>query len=92
MASTHAEPFSKKRGRPRKEDRERWRILKYGAFDRNLARDVSYTCVACGHDAMLPVIGLPLAQLEQGIVFDVGPRGMPAEIQCPRCRRILELA
>ncbi len=86
------EPVSTKRGRPRKSDLENWRILKWGKFDRKLAREMMFTCTVCWHDAKLPVIGLPLAQLEDGVVFDTGTHDMPSEIQCPRCRRVLESA
>jgi hypothetical protein len=93
MATKTIEPYSKKRGRPRKETLANWRVLRYGAdFDRNSARMVSLTCLGCGHDADLPVVGLAIAQIGQGLVFDIGPRDTPKEIQCPRCRKILEAA
>jgi predicted RNA-binding Zn-ribbon protein involved in translation (DUF1610 family) len=56
------------------------------------ARRVEFTCVDCGHEALLPVLGLPIAQIENGIVFDPGDHGMPAAIECPACGRKLEAA
>lgn len=91
--STTAEPYTRKRGRPRKADLANWRVIRYGAeFDRKSARPISLTCLACGHDADVPVVGLAIAQLGQGLVFDVGPQDVPQEIQCPRCRNVLEKA
>ena len=44
----------------------------------------------CMKDALLPVIGVALAQIEWGLVFDVGRYATPKRIQCPHCRKRLE--
>jgi len=63
-----------------------WKVLERGRVPEG-ARLTEYTC-ECGHDAMLPVLGVPLAQLGQGIVFDRGPYAMPEVVQCRNCRRV----
>jgi hypothetical protein len=67
-----------------------WKVLDRGAVPSD-ARRVQYTCTFCGREAELPVVGTPIAQIEQGIVFDTDRRGiMPPVIQCRKCRRIFE--
>lgn len=66
-----------------------WKVLDFGDVPTD-ARQVTYTCLGCGRGALLPVLGVPLAQLEHGIVFDGGPRAIPKIIQCRRCRRTYE--
>ncbi|WP_316411306.1 hypothetical protein [Mesoterricola sediminis] len=48
------------------------------------------TCLGCGAEAELPVVGLAIAQIHQGLVFDIGPHAVPKRIQCRRCRRFYE--
>lgn len=51
--------------------------------------DVELQCLGCGTGALVPVVGIPIAQLHQGLVFDSGVYWMPSKIQCRHCRRIL---
>ena len=67
-----------------------WRVLDYGEVPMT-ARTVDYVCLGCGHEAVLPVLGLAIAQIGQGLVFDSGGYAMPKVIQCRRCRRQYEL-
>jgi hypothetical protein len=77
-------------GRPRK-DVSAWIVRQYGDVDPATAYQADFDCVGCGNEATLPVMGRPLAQLGPGIVFDIGTRAMPAEIQCPKCMRVFSL-
>ena len=70
---------------------KRWRILARGAVPIR-THEVVFACMSCGTEALLPVLGLPLAQIESGIVFDIGRHAMPAVIQCRTCRRRYEAA
>jgi hypothetical protein len=67
-----------------------WVIIDRGQIP-NDAQEIEYTCVACGHDALLPVVGIAIAQTQSGIVFDCGGE-MPPIIECPHCHRKLEAA
>lgn len=67
-----------------------WRILDYGDVPTTTVPSIEFTCLNCMHDSLLPVVGRPIAQLEQGLVFDPGPRAMPRIIQCRFCRAKLE--
>ena len=65
-----------------------WKILDRGQVPAG-ASEVEFAC-PCGYEAMLPVMGRPLAQCWSGIVFDNdGPFAMPTTVQCRKCRRIL---
>jgi hypothetical protein len=64
-----------------------WRILQRGDVPPN-AQEISFGCPGCGAEAGLPILGLPIAQIGAGIVFDVGKNAMPVRIQCRSCRRI----
>lgn len=68
-----------------------WRILDRGDVPEQGVNLVLYDCPGCGAEAELPVLGTPLAQIESGIVFDIGKRAMPRIIQCRNCRRRFEL-
>lgn len=69
-----------------------WKVIIPGKVIGDGVRRIEFTCTKCGVDSMLPVIGLALAQLEDGIVFDTGTYATPDEIQCPNCRRVLSKA
>jgi hypothetical protein len=71
---------------------KQWRVLDYGDVPPTTAPTVEFTCLHCMHDSLLPVVGRAIAQLEQGLVFDIGPRVMPRQIQCRNCRVKLEVA
>jgi hypothetical protein len=62
-----------------------WKIIDRGTVP-EITQHVDFTC-QCGHDAKLPVLGLAMAQIGMGIVFDVGKFAMPKIIQCRKCRR-----
>ena len=66
-----------------------WKIIDRGEVPER-AGTVEYDCPACGREALLPVLGLPIAQIGAGIVFDTGKHAMPAVIQCRHCRRCFE--
>jgi hypothetical protein len=66
-----------------------WKIIDRGRVP-ELSAHVDYTC-ECGHEAQMPVLGLPMAQIGTGIVFDIGKHAMPKIIQCRKCRRQYEL-
>jgi hypothetical protein len=70
----------------------RWAILDHGKLDKAKAHDVEFTCMKCMRDALLPVNGRVLAQLEEGLIFDTGEHHMPKIIRCPHCRSTLENA
>ena len=68
-----------------------WDVLDFGAVPRDTGRLIPYSCPRCGHEATLPVKGLPLAQLAGGgVVFEPGDHALPARIRCRRCRRQFE--
>lgn len=70
-----------------------WAVLDRGDVpEGDGARMIEYECAHCGHEAELPVLGLPLAQLGHGVVFDTGRHAMPRVIRCRNCRRTFELA
>ena len=70
----------------------RWKILDRGDVGEHDGHDIEYTCARCGKDALLTVVGLPIAQTGAMVVFDVGRHAMPAAIRCPHCRRSFEAA
>lgn len=53
---------------------------------------VEYDCPHCGAAANLPVVGRPLAQLGDGIAFDIGRYALPRLIRCRMCRKRYERA
>jgi|GEM_PF-2435020 len=65
-----------------------WKILDRGKVP-VLAQNIEYHC-ECGVDAMLPVTGSAIAQVNKTLVFDVGSFSCPAKIQCRSCGRVLE--
>jgi hypothetical protein len=67
-----------------------WKIIDRGKVPA-LSRTIEFTCTTCGHDAQLPILGLAMAQIEMGIVFDIGIHAMPRLIQCRKCRKQYEL-
>ena len=67
-----------------------WKILDYGKVPPGApTHDVG--CSICYTEAKLPMIGLPMAQMGQSIIFDIGVCHLPAKIQCRKCRRVFEL-
>jgi hypothetical protein len=63
-----------------------WKILKTGRVPAE-APSMLFTCPGCGREALLPVRGLPLAQVAAGVVFDTADYALPREIECRACRR-----
>ncbi len=71
----------------------KWRIVEEDPPAGGWTHAVDYTCPNCGQDALLPVQGLPIAQLSSGgVIFDPGPHSMPKVIECRNCRRQFERA
>lgn len=68
-----------------------WKILDMGAVPDPSPNHVLYVCLGCLHEADLPVVGVAIAQIDQGLVFDPGPHAMPKAIQCRKCRRTYEM-
>ena len=68
-----------------------WVVIDPGVVPAD-ARKTEFTCTSCGVDAMLPVVGVPIAQVHDGLVFDPGEHAMPVTIRCPACGRTLETA
>jgi hypothetical protein len=66
-----------------------WKIIDRGKVPK-IARQIDLHCCECGHDALIPVVGLAMAQVGQGIVFDIGGHAIPPVIQCRKCRRVFE--
>ena len=69
----------------------KWRILDRGDLPEDGLRLIQYYCVKCRKDSTLAVVGLPLAQIEDGLVFE-GDSVLPRKIEGPYCRRRLEAA
>lgn len=69
-----------------------WAVLDRGDVPEGAqARLIEFTCIHCGFEGDIPVLGLPLAQVGQGIVFDRQPYAMPKTIRCRYCRRTFEV-
>ena len=69
-----------------------WAVLDRGNVPEGLpSHDVEYECPSCGNEAELPVLGLPIAQIGRGLVFDLGGHEMPRVIRCRICRKTYEL-
>jgi DNA-directed RNA polymerase subunit RPC12/RpoP len=66
-----------------------WKIIDRGGVP-ELALSIDYTCMHCGREAELPVVGLALAQIDSAVVFDIGHYEMPAVIQCRKCGHVYE--
>lgn len=68
-----------------------WKILDRGLVPMTGTNTCLYACMGCGNEAELEVMGTALAQINAGLVFDVGPYAIPVKIQCRKCRRVFEL-
>jgi len=53
------------------------------------ANEIEFDCPNCGHTALLPVLGFPLAQTDHGIIFN-GEYSAPSSIECRICRKRFE--
>lgn len=67
-----------------------WKVIKWEDRPEAPAK-VPFTCVKCGNESMLEVCGTPLAQVGDGILFDIGGHSLPEIIECPHCRRRKEI-
>jgi len=65
----------------------KWILVNRGAVPEPPQSEIEYSCPRCGKDSLLPILGAAMAQINGGVVFDVGPHAMPVEIRCPHCRR-----
>lgn len=66
-----------------------WKILDLGDVPEDSAVTV-LTCVRCGTDATIPVVGVAIAQVGAGLVFESKPYKTPRMIQCRKCGQVLE--
>jgi DNA-directed RNA polymerase subunit RPC12/RpoP len=66
-----------------------WKILDRGNIPHN-ARTVEFTCMTCGRDAHLPVVGLAIAQVDEALIFDHPGHAIPPLIQCRKCGHVYE--
>lgn len=65
----------------------RWKVRKWPDRPAH-THEISYCCAnGCMRESLLPVAGVPIAQVGMGIVFDTAEKALPVEIQCPWCRR-----
>lgn len=68
-----------------------WKILDRGTVPDPAPNSVVYTCMHCMREADLPIVGVPLAQLDAGLVFDTDVHAMPKAIECRKCRNRYDL-
>jgi len=66
-----------------------WTVIDRGEVPEEGAGVVLFTCLECMTESNLPILGTPMAQVEQGIVFDIGAHAMPKIIECPSCNNRL---
>jgi hypothetical protein len=67
-----------------------WRVIDRGRVPDPPPNVAQFTCTSCWAEAALPVLGLPIAQIGSGLVFDLGDHAMPRVIECRRCRHRYE--
>lgn len=75
----------------RKGPKPTWKVLDWGAVPNPAPETVNFACMGCLREAALPVVGVPIAQLDSGLVFGHGVHAAPRVIQCRHCRRRFEL-
>lgn len=68
-----------------------WKVIDRGNVPDPAPNHVMYTCIHCMREAELPVVGVALAQIGAGLVFDTSNHAMPRVIRCRKCRRTYEL-
>ena len=68
-----------------------WRILEAGWPEESRTHTINFECPHCGAEAEMPVIGLAIAQVNDGIVFDGSHHALPNKIQCRFCRKRFEV-
>ena len=66
-----------------------WKIIDRGSVPEQ-ARKAELTCLACGIVATIPVVGIVMAQVGHGLVFDIGEHDTPKVIQCRNCLKKLQ--
>lgn len=64
----------------------KWKIIDRGSVP-EYSGTIPYSCPGCGADSELPVAGMPIAQIGNGVVFDSREHAIPKIIQCRKCRR-----
>lgn len=62
-----------------------WKIIDRGSVPRD-AKRILFTCIECGEDSWLPVVGHVIAQVEMGLLFGDPEGEMPASVSCPYCK------
>ena len=68
-----------------------WKVVNRGRVPALAPNHAMYTCLGCMHEASLPVVGVAIAQIGQGLIFDPGDHAAPRTVQCRKCRRNYEL-
>jgi DNA-directed RNA polymerase subunit RPC12/RpoP len=63
-----------------------WHVLDHGDVQPSRANLIEYDCPHCGTEALLPVLGLAIAQCGSRLVFDRGPHAVPRRMRCRTCR------
>lgn len=68
-----------------------WKIIDRGDVPLDSRSTAELTCLKCGREAFIPVVGRPLAQTGEGIIFDNDADGVvPAIIRCRKCGNTLQ--
>ena len=68
-----------------------WKVIDRGKVPDPAPNHIMYACMNCMREAELPVVGVALAQINSGLVFDSDEHAMPAVIECRKCRHSYEL-
>lgn len=68
-----------------------WKIIDRGKVPEPPTDTIGYACRGCGQSALLPVLGVPIAETDDGgVIFDDANYALPKRIACPHCRRNFE--
>lgn len=68
-----------------------WKVIDPGDVPEGSKDRVMYACMNCMREAELPVVGVAIAQINTGLVFDTMKHSTPRVIECRKCRKRYEL-